>query len=96
MTPRLRSSANTRLAQLRQERGITQAALAEAIGVSRQTYTQLELGEAPRRQLRYLANAAILLGCEIEDLIEDSERGWSNINGRVPAPAPHRRLWHKA
>ena len=96
MESRLRSSADTRLARLRQERGVTQEALADAIGMSRQTYAQLEFAELPLRQLRYLANAAILLGCELEDLVEDSYREWTNLNGRVPEPMRPQFLWRKA
>lgn len=60
------------LRRLREKAGITQAALAEALGVDRTTVTTWEIGRSfPRAEL--LPELARLLGCEIGDLFEKKE-----------------------
>lgn len=60
------------LRRLREKAGLTQAALAEALGVDRTTVATWEGGRAfPRAEL--LPGLARLLGCEIGELFEKKE-----------------------
>lgn len=53
--------------QLRMEKGYSQAALADKIGVSQQAVTQWETGDAMPRADK-LPELARLLGCKVDDL----------------------------
>lgn len=44
--------------------------------LSRATYRKLEQGLIANPPIRYLTNCAIVLGCQLEDLIEDEWRAW--------------------
>jgi DNA-binding XRE family transcriptional regulator len=66
-----RSAQKTKLARLRLDRGYFQDDVADATGISLRTYQRLEGNELPRPQLWYLVNCAVVLGCSLEDLIED-------------------------
>ena len=70
------TAVRTRLAALRVERGLTQAQVADAIGIALPTYRRLERRQMPSPPLRYLSNAALALGVELEDLIEPEWREW--------------------
>src|SRR3954454_23524609 len=74
--PGEQTDVRTQLAAWRVKRGVTQNALAEAVGVSRATYVRVEQGRNPNPPLRLLVNCALALGCELDDLIEDHWRGW--------------------
>lgn len=58
--------------QLRTEKGYSQAALAEKIGVSQQAVTQWETGDAMPRADK-LPELARLLGCKVDDLLSKQE-----------------------
>lgn len=86
------SRAATRLARLRTERGLTQDELAEASGISIATLRRLERGSMPNPPLRYLGNCAIVLGCQLEDLIEEQWRDWLPLAKPKPPRKPEA-LW---
>jgi transcriptional regulator with XRE-family HTH domain len=65
------TKAATRLARARMAREVTQEELADAIGISVPTYRRLERAETDNPSLRYLVNAALALGVDVNDLIED-------------------------
>lgn len=81
--------AVTKLARARAARGLTQAQLAAAVGLARSTYWRLEAGRVRNPRLRELANCALALDCQLEDLIEDEWREWF-VFDRVNAPTPPR------
>lgn len=61
------------LKRLREKAGITQAALADALGVDRTTVTTWEIGRSfPRAEL--LPKLAAALGCEIGELFAGKEK----------------------
>lgn len=61
------------LKRLREKAGITQAALAGALGVDRTTVTKWEIGRSfPRAEL--LPKLAAVLGCEIGELYAGKEK----------------------
>jgi transcriptional regulator with XRE-family HTH domain len=62
----------TKLAHLRMSRGVTQAELADAIGISEPTYRALERGKMTSPPLGHLVNAALALGAALDDVIEES------------------------
>lgn len=83
MTPARRleqTDIRTPLAQLRVRRGMTQEEVWSATGISRATsratYLKLEHGRYANPPIRYLANCALVLGCNLEDLIEPRWRTW--------------------
>ena len=71
---------------MRVERGLTQGKLAAAIGVSLETYRRLERGRIENPPLRYLGNAALVLGVELEALVEDEWRTWAVLSPDAPGP----------
>lgn len=81
------------LARVRMARGLTQEELAEAIGISLPTYRRLELNEMDNPGLRYLANAALALGVELDVLIEDEWREWKTFDQQHPAPPDPDEFW---
>jgi transcriptional regulator with XRE-family HTH domain len=84
----------SRLAEARRARGVTQDDLARAIGISLPTYRRLETGRMPNPPLRYLANCAIALGVQVEELIEDDWREWLVFDHfRASKPPDPKRLW---
>lgn len=79
----------TKLARVRMSRGVTQAELAEAVGISEPTYRRLERGMMTAPPLSYLVNAARALGVELDDVIEDGWRAWHELRAdRADPPAP--------
>lgn len=78
----------SKLAARREERKLARWELASQIGVSESTLQRLELGSTPNPPLRYLTNAAIVLGVQLEDLIEDEWRTWFPLKG-APPPVGH-------
>lgn len=73
------------LARVRMARGLTQEELADAIGISLPTYRRLERKDMDNPGVRYLANAAIALGVELDLLIEDEWREWMVFDEQRPS-----------
>jgi transcriptional regulator with XRE-family HTH domain len=61
---------------------VSQRRLAELTGISLRTLQRIERLEVDNPPIRYLANYAIVLGCEREDLIEPEWREWKELNNR--------------
>jgi transcriptional regulator with XRE-family HTH domain len=74
-----RSASKNRLRERRRAAGLTQRALSERTGISLRTLQRIERLEVDNPPIRYLANCAIVLGCELEDLIEPEWRGWKTF-----------------
>lgn len=90
--PLEQTQARTPLARMRLKRGVTQKQMWEATGISRSAYMRMERGTHPNPPIRYVANCAIALGCDIEDLIQDEWREWwVRAPGHEPAAPPDRR-----
>jgi transcriptional regulator with XRE-family HTH domain len=70
-----------RLARLRRERGLTQAELAERVGISRALITDYERGKAHLYD-ELIARFALALGVSADELL-----GLTNANGHQPAPS---------
>lgn len=77
--PRVR----TRLLERRRAAGLSQRRLAELTGISLRTLQRIERAEVDNPPIRYLTNCAIVLECELEDLIEPEWREWRPFNGRA-------------
>ena len=92
--PGEQTKVETKLAQWRVKRGMTQEELANAVGMPLSTYWNLERGRNRNPGLGWLSNCAIVLGCKLEDLIEDGWRGWYQQHfGKAPKPADPKALW---
>ncbi|HTU86135.1 MAG TPA: helix-turn-helix transcriptional regulator [Solirubrobacteraceae bacterium] len=89
------SKAETMLARVRMARGLTQEELADAIGISLPTYRRLERRDMDNPGLRYLANAAIALGVELDLLIEDEWREWMVFDEQRPTPPHADEFWRR-
>lgn len=74
-----RSARRTKLAAVRLERGLTQYQVASQARIAPSTYERLEQGELWNPRIRHLTNIAIVLKVELEDLIEDDWRRWSEL-----------------
>ncbi len=74
-------------------RGVTEQELATVTGMSTATYWRLEHGQMPDPPLRLLANCALALGVELEDLIEDEWREWKVLDARYGQPPAPEEFW---
>lgn len=82
----------TRIAKARQARRLTQPELAKRAEISLRTLQRIEMREMDNPPIRYLANLAIVLGCELEDLIEPEWREWHRNRWGKPKAKPRRRI----
>ena len=62
------------LKEAREAAGLTQAELAERIGVRQATISDLETGKSGRIELDLLDKLCVVLGCEPEDLFERDKK----------------------
>jgi len=76
-------------------RGVTQEELADAIGISLPTYRRLERRQTENPGLRYLMNAALALGADLDLLIEDEWREWMVFDHDRPSPPTPEELWRR-
>jgi transcriptional regulator with XRE-family HTH domain len=83
------------LARVRMARGVTQEELADAIGISLPTYRRLERNGMENPGVRYLVNAALALGVDLDVLIEDDWREWMVFDENRPAPPPPGEFWRR-
>ena len=90
-----KAKAETKLARVRMARGVTQDELAEAIGISVPTYRRLELNSLPNPGLRYLINAALALGVELDEVLEDEWLEWKKFDHSKPAPPAPEEFWRR-
>lgn len=81
-----KSKSNTNLAKLRVERGFTELQMADLTGISLASYWRLEHNKHPTLPLRALSNCALVLGVDLEALIEDEWREWRVFDKRRPQP----------
>jgi transcriptional regulator with XRE-family HTH domain len=69
----------SRLYEGRQAVGLSQRELAKRTGLSLRTLQRIERLEVDNPPIRYLTNLAIVLDCELEDLIEPAWREWKDF-----------------
>jgi len=79
----------TQIEQRRLDAGLTQQQLAEQADISARTLQRIEHRDMENPPIRYLANLAIVLQCELEDLIEPEWREW--LRNRWGKPKAKRR-----
>lgn len=92
--PGEQTKVETKLAAWRVKRGMTQKEVARAINMSLSAYYRLERGLTRNPPLGYLANASIILGCKVEQLIEDDWREWYHHRKHMRAePENPKQLW---
>jgi transcriptional regulator with XRE-family HTH domain len=75
-----RTPALTRIEQRRREAGLSQEDLAAKARISVRTLQRLEHRDLTNPPIRYLANLAIVLECELEDIIEPAWREWADLD----------------
>ena len=64
----------TRLKELRQQRGVTLATMATALGVTRQAVSRWELGQS-EMSLSVASNVSAFLGVPLDDLVIRDDSG---------------------
>ena len=74
------------LAGIRIRRGVSQAELAKAVGVSVRTIERLEGGLIRDPKIRLVSNCAIALGVKLEQLIHPAWREWFDYDDEHPEP----------
>lgn len=74
-------------------RGVTQQEMADATGMSGSTYWRLEHGRLADPPIRLLANCALVLGVDLEELIEEQWRAWLVLDQRRPGPPAPEDFW---
>jgi transcriptional regulator with XRE-family HTH domain len=77
------TKAETEIARRRVAAKLTQGELAEEIGISLPTYRRLERNKMRNPPMRYLVNAAIVLGCDWTDLVEPEWERWLDLHPRL-------------
>jgi len=75
-----RSPALTRIEQRRREAGLSQEDLAAKARLSVRTLQRIEHRDLTNPPVRYLANLTIVLGCDLEDIIEPTWREWADLD----------------
>jgi transcriptional regulator with XRE-family HTH domain len=73
---------------VRVAKGIYRRELARAVGISYSTLRRLEQQELPNAPLWWYRNCAIALGVELDDVIDDRERGWRPTLKTPEPPGP--------
>ena len=71
-----RATPKSRLYERRRAAKLSQRELAKRAGISLRTLQRIERLEIDNPPIRYLTNCAIVLGCELEGLIEPAWREW--------------------
>jgi transcriptional regulator with XRE-family HTH domain len=89
----VQTKVRTKLAEWRIKRRVTQEEMIAATGLSRSAYLRLEHGH-PNPPVRWLANCALALDCQIDDLLDEQHRGWLARPGARRAPRPGE-LWRE-
>jgi DNA-binding XRE family transcriptional regulator len=80
----------TRLAASRAAAGLTQKEMAWAIGIPIAIYVRLERGKHPNPRLGWLVNAAEVLSCGLEEVLDDEMLTWYSYDR--PERPPNE--WH--
>lgn len=78
---------------MRDKRGMTQEQMLSATGITERQYRRLELDKMKPPRLDYLVNCAIVLGCEVTELIEPRWLQWHEFVTGLKAPARPSDLW---
>jgi transcriptional regulator with XRE-family HTH domain len=90
------TNIRTPLAEWRVKRGMTQRELWQAAGVSRTVYLKLERGDYQDPPLRRLNNCALVLGVELDELIQPEWREWWRpLKGDPAPPEDPAALWRQ-
>lgn len=84
----------TKLAHWRVFRGFAQTELAERTGIQLSTLRRIEQGATDRPpDIRHLRNCAIVLGCRLEDLLEEELLEWVALPGGPEHPPAADPAW---
>jgi transcriptional regulator with XRE-family HTH domain len=81
-----RSLQRTRLAAAGVRPGVSQEELSALTGIPLRTVQRLDRGEVASPRLSQLANCALVLGVDVDALIEDEWRQWTHFPGGPPRP----------
>lgn len=82
----------TEIERRRTEAGLTQEQLAEKADISARTLQRIEHRDMENPPIRYLANLAIVLECQLEDLIESEWREWMSNRWGKPKAKRRKRI----
>jgi transcriptional regulator with XRE-family HTH domain len=85
------TDVRTRLAATRVATGLTQKEMAWAIGIPIASYIRLERGQHRNPPFGWLINAATVLDCDLDELIDDAMRKWYPFDRPAPPPPEWRK-----
>lgn len=80
-------SAPRRLSDIRVAKDLSQARLARLAGISKRTLERIEVNRDGKVTLWHLVNLALVLECELVDLLDDRWLTYRQSDMTVPPPA---------
>lgn len=80
-------STSGRLREMRLAKDLSQARLARLAGISKRTLERIETNSDGKVTLCHLVNLALVLDCELGDLLDDAWLTYRQTDVSVPAPA---------
>lgn len=84
-----RTVARTKIAKSRLEAGVTQRALAEAVGLPLATYRRLERGQMDNPPFRWLVNIFLALDLDsFDEVLEEDWWLWMQLRAGAPDEPP--------
>jgi len=81
----LKPPPDTWLERYRREQGLGQGNFADAVGMSQRNLSRLEHGDMKSPPLGYLVNAAVLLGVDWLELVEDDWTKFRALRNGAPS-----------
>lgn len=72
--------------EIRERRGLTQAEVADAVGISERHYRRIEQGRVFDPGIRVLHNCALVLGCTLYEMLPAEFLGWTRFSDQRPEP----------
>lgn len=78
---------------MRRARRLTQDQMAWVTGIPIATYKRLERGELRNPGVRYLINCATVLGCELDELVEEEWLEFAIFLAGGPSEPPPSEWW---
>lgn len=76
----------TKLAEWRLKRGVSQPDMVRDTGIPISTYQRIETGTYDRLPYQQLYNCALVLGVDVDELIDERFKRWTTFHPKAKAP----------